>query len=152
MRRLVIALVLLGAAPAALATPNFPGAIRANLGAVASPACAVCHAGGVTGRGTVTTPFGAAMRARGLVAYDETSLTAALAALTQDNVDSNGDGVADVDALKQGLDPNVGGSSGPVPEYGCVGSVAGGTHGAGVYAALAGVVLVALRRRRRARA
>jgi len=82
------------------------------------------------------------------VPYDEASLSAALAAMAADAVDSNGDGVTDVDALKQGLDPNAGAAGAEVPTYGCVGSVAGETKGAGAYAALAALVLVARRRRR----
>lgn len=59
---------------------------------------------------------------RGLVAFDESSLAGALAAAAGERHDTDGDGIPDVDALKQGLDPN--GSSGPGtslqdPSFGC---------------------------------
>lgn len=112
----------------ASATPNFPGAIQTELMATGSPECAVCHQDGRTGRGTVNTPFGSAMRARGLVAYEAPSLVAALAAMRADRVDSDGDGTLDVDTLKEGGNPNGGASEAEVegitPTYGCVGQVA----------------------------
>jgi hypothetical protein len=137
-------LVLVGAPVAdAWATPSFPGVIASHLGASAAPACSVCHEGGVTGRGTVTTPFGQAMLARGLVAYDEGSLTRALDAMAQDAVDSNRDGVTDVDALKAGQDPSAGATGAVVPEYGCVGSTAHAPANAGLGAAATLLMLAA---------
>ena len=49
------------------------------------------------------------MRARGLVAQNLGSLDTALDALAAENTDSDGDGVPDIDELKAGTDPNVGG-------------------------------------------
>jgi hypothetical protein len=102
-------------------TPNFPPAVEADLQMTQQPNCALCHLGGVGQAGTVTTPFGQSMRARGLVAYDETSLRNALAALAGEMTDSDADGVADITELKDGTDPNVptGGSAPIVPQYGC---------------------------------
>jgi len=88
------------------------------------PACSICHVGGVTQRGTVNTPFGVAMRQRGLVAYDEGSLRGALDQMQRDGVDSNANGVTDIEELKAGRDPSAGASSMGPPQYGCVGSVA----------------------------
>ncbi|HEY3357328.1 MAG TPA: hypothetical protein VGQ83_29025 [Polyangia bacterium] len=120
MTRALVALVLVAAAagPAA-ATPNLPAALTAHLQAPVEPHCRVCHEGGVTGRGTVTTPFGLAMMARGLVAYDEGSLTTALDRMATDAVDSNHNGVTDIDELKAGTDPNAGAAPADVPVYGC---------------------------------
>lgn len=99
--------VALGAPSVAHATPSFPGAIQAHLGGSAAPPCRVCHVDGVTGFGTVNTPFGKNMRARGLVAYDEPTLTAALDAMGKEGIDSSGGrGTPDVDVLREGLDPN----------------------------------------------
>jgi hypothetical protein len=117
MRTPVLMLTLLGTSPA-LATPSFPGAIQRVLGASQAPACAVCHAGGQTGVGTVTTPFGQAMRARGLMPGDESSLQTALTRMEADKVDSNGNGVTDVDELRAGSDPNADASH-PQVTYGC---------------------------------
>ncbi|APR81600.1 Hypothetical protein A7982_06949 [Minicystis rosea] len=121
-------LAILVAAPAiARATPNFPNALATHLDLAEAPACTLCH-DGPTQRGTVTTPFGTSMRARGLQAYDEMSLQNALDALSGEKTDSDGDGTSDVDELQKGSDPNVpeGGSAdgGPVAipitaEYGC---------------------------------
>jgi len=155
MRALVlVAAVSLLAAPAA-ATTNFPAAIGAHLGAP-SPPCTICHQG-QPGRGTVTTAFGQAMLARGLVAYDEASLTTALDALAAEGHDSNGNGVTDIDELTAGNDPSAGAGNAVVPEYGCIGSVAGVRRGgragrAGGSAALAALgLLLGLRVRRRPR-
>ena len=102
-------------------TPNFPPAVEADVGMTQQPACALCHLGGVGQAGTVTTPFGQALRARGAVAYDENALKTALAALAAEMKDSDGDGVPDITELKNGTDPNVpsGGSAPIVPQYGC---------------------------------
>lgn len=108
------------AADRADATPGFPDAISRELALSAPPPCATCHAGGVTRRGTVTTPFGTTMRSRGLQAYDEASLKRALAALSAEKKDSDEDGTPDIEELKAGDDPNVAaGDSLPPPEYGC---------------------------------
>jgi len=85
----------------------------------------------------VTTPFGASMRARGMVFYDDDSVKKALAALEADKVDSDADGMPDIEELKAGRDPNrveTTGSDGtpvvvdegpPEPFYGC-GAAPGG--------------------------
>lgn len=116
-----------------LATANFPSVIQ-SLSGKPAPGCALCHQNGVVGRGTVKTPFGAAMMSQGMVASDETALRAAWSRLQTAKTDSDQDGVSDVDELTQGQDPNVanftgtdgGSSSGtgnstppPAPSYGC---------------------------------
>ncbi len=144
------------------ATPNFPPTIQSVLPTPNTPACQICHVGPQE-RGTVNTSFGSAMRARGLVAYDVSSLQTALNRMQTDAVESCNDGVTDIDKLKEGLDPNVcvcgdagatcGASAGPLePRYGCGAHVAptrdarpiGGFALAGVFA-----VLALVRRRRR---
>ena len=67
------------------------------------------------------TPFGLAMRARGLVAYDENSLNMALEQMAKDNVDSDGDAMSDLDELRAGRDPNVPGTGTGIENilYGC---------------------------------
>lgn len=139
------ALVLLSAS-SALATSNFPAALRTKLTLSYDPQCATCHTNGITGKGTVNTPFGTSMRARGLVASDENSLNAAIDKMVTDKVDSDLDAVTDVDELKAGTDPNAkpGASSGV--GYGCNASGADPASlaiGLGV-----GVALLLSRRRR----
>ncbi|MCI0573617.1 MAG: hypothetical protein L0Y66_22995 [Myxococcaceae bacterium] len=116
--------LLLGLAPGtALATPNFPGVIETELGLPSAPLCPLCHQG-TPMVGTVVTPFGSSMRQNGLVLLDEDSLRAALAALEQQGVDSDGDGTPDISELRAGEDPNrEPGKPGEVPllepRYGC---------------------------------
>jgi hypothetical protein len=122
----VVLAALLGGR-SARATSDFPNAIQSDLNATQAPQCLVCHVG-QTGMGTVQTPFGLAMRQRGLEAGDEESLRAALSKMEADKVDSDGDGVLDVDELRVGDNPNVaGGTSGEPPSYGCqIGTAHGG--------------------------
>jgi len=112
------------AAPAvAFATPNFPAAIARDLQLASPPACTICHATNEGGSGTVTKPFGKYLVSRGLVPFDENSLAGALAAAAGERHDSDGDGITDIDALKQGLDPNGSSSTHAVtlddPSFGC---------------------------------
>jgi hypothetical protein len=130
----------------ARATPNFPGAIQRDLGASQPPLCSICHLCGTTGRGTVNTPWGMAMRSRGLMAYDEASLATALAAMERDRVDSDGDGVVDVDAVRMGQDPNPSGlcdqEDDTIPRYGCIGRLAAGPPSNGPAAWLLAAALI----------
>jgi hypothetical protein len=121
----------LAAPAAALATPNFPAATARDLQLASPPACTVCHATNEGGSGTVVKPFGKYLVSRGLAPFDESSLAGALAAAAGERHDSDGDAITDIDALKQGLDPN--GSPGTHastlddPSFGC--SAAGTTGG-----------------------
>jgi hypothetical protein len=107
-----------------LATPTFPSVVAAAVSGPA-PSCSVCHQG-ATMRGTVTTPVGAALRERGLQAGDEASLKEALRTLA--GVDSDADGVADLQELSEGADPNRAQSAEapPLPRYGCATSPTAG--------------------------
>jgi len=138
------ALLFFGAS-AAHASSTFPAAIQAHVPLTYAPQCSICHMNGVTGYGTVTTAFGVAMKARGLVAGDVTSLNTALDKMVTDKVDSNGDGTTDIDALKAGQDPN--GTATVQAGYGC--NASGSGEGSLAALAVAGV-LVLLGRRRRA--
>ena len=143
-------------ARSANASPVFPPEIQNHLSLSYQPSCATCHLNGVTGFGTVTTPFGVSMRSRGLVASSTASLDTALDALAAEMKDSDGDGVDDINELKADTDPNVaGGSAGSAltPKYGCGGgdlmfparpsAIAGLIGSLGV----AGLALLARRRR-----
>lgn len=126
---LVLAIALAAAPIVARATPNFPAAMARDLQLPASPACTVCHATDSGGTGTVVKPFGKYLLSRGLAPFDEGSLAGALAAAAGERHDTDGDGILDVDALKQGLDPN--GASAPAPgledpTFGCSSTRTGG--------------------------
>ncbi len=157
MRALLLSTLLAATlvAGGAHATPNFPGAIQRQLSATAPPACRVCHVDGITGLGTVNTPFGKNMRERGLEAYDEPRLVTALAAMERDRIDSSkGRGTTDIEALRRGGDPNStsAGSALGEPDYGCGATFARRTTGSWTaLAALAVATLSALRRGRGAR-
>ena len=114
---------------AARATPNFPAAIAGDLQLSASPACTICHATNAGGAGTVVKPFGKYLVSRGLVPFDEGSLAGALAAAAGERHDTDGDGILDVDALKQGLDPNGSSTLATAledPTFGCASTRGGG--------------------------
>lgn len=103
----------------AQATPTFPQTVATHLGASRVPDCSVCHVGSQQ-RGTANTPFGSEMRSRGVVAYDEASLTEALDQMENARIDSDGDAIIDVDELRLGSDPNnAPGASTFTPTYGC---------------------------------
>lgn len=126
---------------AAHASSNYPAELQKQLQLTYTPQCSICHANGVTGYGTVTTLFGEAMRARGLVCCDIASLDTALMALEGENSPYITD-------LKEGLDPNNPGA-GAVPPvaYGCTVTGEGTARGVGAVALLALVLLVAFRPR-----
>jgi hypothetical protein len=119
LRRLVLALAVL-AGGLAHGSSIYPPEVRAHLSLGYTPACTLCHNTPSGGFGTVTTPFGKSMMARGLVAQNLSSLDTALDALAAEHTDSDGDGVSDIDELKAGSDPNVaGGGAVTPPTYGC---------------------------------
>ena len=132
----------------ARASSPYPAAVDSQLGMPCTPACTICHTTNAGGGGTVTRPFGIAAMDRGLEGGAQTDrLFAALDALQTDAVDSDGDGVTDVDALINGDDPN----GGPAlcdaisPQYGCF------NHASSAWS-LPGAFVAAFVLRRRARA
>ena len=150
---LVVGFTLASAPAVALATPGFPGTIRAHLGLSYQPPCTLCHRS-VQGGGPVVTLFGASLLERGLQAGSDSSLTSALDRLVSDGVDSDGDGVEDVDELLAGTDPSSASASRiadkPTLSHGCVGRIA--PTGSVGWPALVGVatfVLLVRRSRRR---
>lgn len=126
--------------------------VESTLGMPCQPTCVLCHETLAGGGGTVTREVGQALMARGLTGgSNSAALEAALAQLETDAVDSDGDGVIDVDELVAGDDPNPGGVAFCdllVPTYGCVGSVVPAGPSAGA-ALVAGLLLAGSVTRRR---
>ena len=142
----------------AFATGRFPGIIYRDLYssftvAPYHPPCSLCHSRGSTGAGTAQTPFALSMKARGLVAGDNASLTTALNSLQSDNVDSDNDGTPDVREIENDTDPNtpanvsLTGESGP--NAGCGGGQQSnsGNSQASAIGLLGSSVLIWIRRR-----
>jgi hypothetical protein len=132
---------------------QFPSEIRKDIpGMTRQPQCNLCHLDDKTGGGTVVTPFGWSMKARGLTGSTNT-VAPAIAQMIKDGVDSDGDGVTDIEELKNGTDPN---SAADVyldetkPGYGCGGTppVGRGMAGWGFVVLALGGAGSALRRRR----
>jgi MYXO-CTERM domain-containing protein len=146
MIRVSAFVVVFAAAGAAVASSNYPAALRDHLDATSVPSCTACHETNAGGSGTVVQAFGVAMLDAGLVGGGDTaSLTAALDALEADNVDSDGDGTGDVDELRAGQDPNVAGGVAATPVgygFGC------STTPTVEPVALLGALALLLRRRR----
>lgn len=120
MRRFVLPIVIALSAVAspALATPGFPTAIKADLALSYTPSCDLCHQG-TQSNGTAVQPFALAMKDRGLKPADNTSLSAALQQMETDKVDSDGDGVTDIEEIVNKTDPNSDGAATTSPVYGC---------------------------------
>jgi cytochrome c551/c552 len=135
----------------ALASSDYPDAMKTDLALTKAPGCDLCHAAATDPVGGVTTPFGKSIVAKGLVAADDASLKKALEAMRAAGVDSDGDGAEDLDELSWGGDPNhadlpQGGNSDPIT-YGCsAGRVPVEGWRAGLAFGL--IALVAARRRR----
>lgn len=101
-------------------TVSYPGDITTELDLSYTPVCGLCHLNGQVGLGTVQTPFGLSMRSEGLVANDTESLVTALGQLETKAVDSDNDGVPDIEELRSQKDPNsLLDVQPPQPVYGC---------------------------------
>ena len=134
----------------ARAKSEFPSEIKNSYGLAYDVPCSVCHIKGNVGSATPITPFALSLRARGLTSSNQ-SLSNALSKLQADGVDSDGDGVSDVEELKAGTDPNSSANASIVndqePGYGCGGTAPHGRSTPGM-AGLLGLVWLMLRRRR----
>jgi hypothetical protein len=147
---LVVGAAVILRSGATAASPEFPEVIRSHEILAYTPACTLCHASENGGAGTAVKPFARSAIERGLRGADDDSLRAALDAMRRDRVDSDGDGMADIDELVWGTDPNVPdvprGEVTPTPTYGC--SLAPSRGGpSGVWSLTLVIVASGIRRR-----
>jgi hypothetical protein len=155
-RRLALALpalLTLGWSFTAFAKPEFPSEIEGKYMLHYHVPCSVCHVDGNTGSSTARTPFALSLRQRGLTG-DNKSVSSALDSADTDGVDSDGDGVSDVNEVKAGTDPNTSGNAridqDQEPGYGCGGTAPQGrSAGQAVVGALGLAWLLHQRRRAR---
>ncbi len=133
MRRILSALALASSLTAS-ASSLYPTTVKTKLGLADFPDCSLCHLNGITGTGTVNTPFGKSMRTIGGAqgGSQTAKIEAALATLEAMGTDSDGDGTPDIAELKAGRDPNV--KDAPADAGAGGGSADGGASGGGTAA------------------
>jgi hypothetical protein len=101
------------------ALEDYAAAIADELDLDLKPHCSFCHARKDDYRAT-DTPFGDALKARGFsMRFGPRSLITALRTLDERNVDTDDDGVTDVDELRAGANPNDPTDAGMPPPQGC---------------------------------
>ena len=128
----------------------FPGWIYEHLDlaqeeGVNAPPCTICHLNNQGEKGTVVKPFGIWMYDHGLRGdATKEELGDLLDENEQKAVDSDGDGVGDIDEIRDGEDPSVAGATLEPPQYGCLSTTPRTTP-----AALLALVALGLVRRRR---
>ncbi len=152
--RPIFALVLVATALSvprlALARPSFPDEIQQHLNAPCVPQCNLCH-DSTSGGGPTDQPF-----ALSLVQYGEMEgregLDNSLDLLKQDGIDSDHDGVGDIDEISRGTDPNYAGDALLCqPDVGCGAHVVRETKKEGldatwILAAVLGLIFASKRR------
>ncbi|HEY3668804.1 MAG TPA: thrombospondin type 3 repeat-containing protein [Polyangiaceae bacterium] len=92
------------------ASPTYPPTIQSELMLEHMPDCVLCHRDDLGGIGTVIRPFGRTMLNHFMLTggNNVNLLKAALQGDDAEHLDSDGDGVPDIDELRMGTDPNVG--------------------------------------------
>ena len=136
------------------ALPEYPKYLQTAAETPCLPHCNVCHRDDNAGSGTVDRPFGKSIERVGhLRGGGQSDVTRAVDTLRSANTDSDGDGVADIDELSRGEDPNYAGDGSLCgPQVGCSAASAPPTVGSsGSSALLACLLVLSLRLFARAR-
>lgn len=137
----------------ALAKPEFVEPLQEATDAPCLPQCNICHSS-VSGGGEPVQPFVESLESVAGEVESEEAIRWAVAQLEQQNIDSDGDGVGDIEEIRQGDDPNYAGDALICqPEVGCGAHIAPTTTHSpwrlnATLASLALLVGVRLRRRR----
>ena len=169
----ILALAVVFASGVARASMTYPPTIAAQLPATPTmqylgikctfaatstnqPPCTICHRDLQGGVGTVIRKFGQDLQFYyGLTSQNPTLLVSALNQANAMNLDSDGDGDTDIEALKECRDPNLPASANIPPlQYGC-GSITGRprqTKNAAGSLLLGTLAILTVVRRRRRRA
>lgn len=93
--------------PARASLITYAPAVKDYVGLAVEPSCTVCHESNAGGDGTATKPFGKTVREYGAIGDDDVgSLLYALDVMDEYDIDSDEDGVGDLDELREGYDPN----------------------------------------------
>ena len=101
--------LLLTLASTALGKPEFVEPLEEATGAPCLPQCNICHAS-LSGGGEPVQPFVESLERFGEI-EGEDAIKAAVALLEQQGVDSDGDGVGDIEEIRAGQDPNYAGDA-----------------------------------------
>jgi hypothetical protein len=107
VKRAIVCLVIVLLSGSVHASKTYPGRMQSELGLAEEPACTVCHATDDGGKNTVTKPFGRSLMELGLKAVQPAALGPLLEKSRELGIDSDGDGVGDLEELEEGTDPNV---------------------------------------------
>jgi len=88
------------------ASPSYPAVLDDALGLGCSPRCDLCHVS-KPGFATANTPLGRTLRKAKLRCCDDDGLVSVLEQLETTAIDSDGDGIGDIEELKMRDDPNA---------------------------------------------
>ena len=151
----ILVAVMLKALPAS-ASPTYPQAIEAQLELSCAPACTLCHDTMAGGSLTANRPFGVSARRLNLRSGDTEQLMQVISQLETNGTDSDRDGTGDIAELRAGGNPNDPnnaplGCYTPPPAEEDDGCAVARVTGDSRLSLVAGLLIVALMLRRRAR-